>query len=58
MTFGTKGEGKWEHAPRGAGLGSASIHFIQPFKKRVLSRNVDQNMRIGAAMSFTTWPWF
>jgi len=27
--------GKWGHAPRGEGLGCASIHFIQTFKKRV-----------------------
>jgi len=27
--------GKCGHAPRGAGLGGVSIHFIQTFKKRV-----------------------
>jgi len=27
-------EGKWGHAPQGAGLGGASTHFIQTFKKR------------------------
>jgi len=24
--------GKWKHAPRSAGLGGASTHFIQTFK--------------------------
>jgi len=31
----------WRHAPRGAVLRGASIHFIQPFIM-VLSRNLDQ----------------
>jgi len=35
--------GKWRHAPRGAGLGDASTHFIQSVN-RVFSRNVGQNM--------------
>jgi len=26
------GGGEWGHAPRGAHLGSASTHLIQPFK--------------------------
>jgi len=36
--------GKWGHEPRGAGLGGASTHFIQVFKKCVFSRNLGQNM--------------
>jgi len=27
----TRGD-KWEHAPRGAGLAGASVHFLQSFK--------------------------
>jgi len=38
------GRGKWGHASRVAVLGSASIHFIQLFKKAVLSRNLDQKI--------------
>jgi len=31
-----KGGGKkWRHAPLSAGLGGASTHFIQAFKKRI-----------------------
>jgi len=37
------GEGKWEHAPRGAGLGDASTHFIQTCKNRVFQQKFRPN---------------
>jgi len=36
--------GKWGHLPQGAGLGGASTHFIQTFKKCVFQQNLGQNM--------------
>jgi len=42
--------GKWGHAPWGAGLGGATAHFLQSFK-RVFSRNLDQIMLKNAYFS-------
>jgi len=33
-----------KHAPRSAGLGGASTHFIQTLKNEFFSRNVSQNV--------------
>jgi len=35
ITLSSVAEGKWRHTPRGEGLGGASTHCIQTFKKRV-----------------------
>jgi len=35
---GGAGPGGWGHEPRGAGLGDASTHFIQTFKKRIFQQ--------------------
>jgi len=32
--------GKWRHSPQGAGLGGASTHFIQTFKKRIFQAKI------------------
>jgi len=34
----------WGQAPRGAGLGGASTHFIQTFKKRVFQQKCGPTM--------------
>jgi len=40
ITLSSVAWGNWGHTPRGAGLGSASTHFIQTFKKRVFRQIV------------------
>jgi len=38
ITLSSIAGGKWGHAPRGAGLGGSSTHFIQTFKERVFQQ--------------------
>jgi len=38
ITLSSVAGGKWGHALREEGLGSASTHFIQTFKKRVFQQ--------------------
>jgi len=37
ITLSSVAGGKWTHEPLGEGLGGASIHFIQTFKKVFLA---------------------